>query len=83
MSQVLFEIGLIHSLVNFLLGYTIIDNLILGQGKVWLVSDDPDTLPPLGKIASSSKNSMKPPQDSEWQIVTNDQANTLGLYGSV
>jgi hypothetical protein len=84
MFQVLLNLFLHDCLLTFFcVGYTILDSVILLNGTVWLVTDDLSTFPALGSIASSSLNSSEPPQDSEWQILTTEQATKLGNYGAL
>jgi hypothetical protein len=62
-------------------GYTILDSVILINGSVWLVADDPHDFPTLSSIASAPPTSNESPQDAEWQIVTKEQVRQLGSYG--
>ncbi|KIJ15878.1 hypothetical protein PAXINDRAFT_114346 [Paxillus involutus ATCC 200175] len=71
------------SLVKHVPGYTIMDNVFMLNGTVFVVTDDP-AFPPLSSIASSSENSHEVPRPSDWQILSSDQAReTLGPYGGL
>jgi hypothetical protein len=81
MCQVRSDIAPIYSPANTFIGYTILDSVILINGSVWLVADDPHDFPTLSSIASAPPNSNESPQDAEWQIVTKEQVRQLGSYG--
>ncbi|KAF9219516.1 hypothetical protein BS17DRAFT_420472 [Gyrodon lividus] len=71
------------SLIRHVPGYTIMDNVFVSNGTVFIVTDDP-SFPPLGSIASSGENSHELPRPSDWQILSGDQAKeTLGQYGGL
>lgn len=65
-----------------LLGYTILENVFFMNGTLFVVRDDPRSLPPLDTIASSSTDRTLPPRRQEWQNITKDEAQTLlGSFG--
>ena len=64
------------------LGFTILDNVIILNGTVFLVTDNPQSLPRLGAIASSTLNPSHPPRLQDWRILTPDEAAViLGPFG--
>lgn len=64
-------------------GYTIMDNVFVLNGTLFIVTDDP-SFPPLGAIASSSEDSHAVPLSSDWQILSTAQAReTLGSFGGL
>lgn len=60
------------------IGYTIVDSAILFNRTVYLVADDPASLPPIESIISTRRNSW----ESNWEILSSEKAKeTLGEYG--
>ncbi|KAF9239881.1 hypothetical protein BU15DRAFT_87881 [Melanogaster broomeanus] len=71
------------SLIEHVPGYSIMDNVFMLNGTVFIVTDDP-LFPPLGSIASSSQNPHELPEASDWQILSSNQAREmLGKYGGL
>lgn len=63
-------------------GYTILDNVFILNGTFFLVTEDPQSLPKLGAIASSALNPSHPPRLQDWRILTPDEAIILlGSFG--
>lgn len=61
-------------IVSFSIGYTILDNIILFNGTVYIVTDTPTSFPSISSIVS------KP--DREWKILSSSLARSgLGQYG--
>ncbi|KAH7910270.1 hypothetical protein BJ138DRAFT_130585 [Hygrophoropsis aurantiaca] len=72
------------SMIKHVPGFTILDNVIMANGTIFLVSDKPSSLPSLGSIASSAVNSNDPPREEDWQILSTKDAKTkLGSYGGL
>lgn len=64
-------------------GYTIMDNVFVLNGTLFVVTDDP-AFPPLDSIASSGEDSQAIPRSSDWQILSSAQASEiLGPFGGV
>ncbi|KAF8556036.1 hypothetical protein OG21DRAFT_1506985 [Imleria badia] len=64
-------------------GYTIMDNVFMSNGTLFVVTDDP-SFPPLGSIASSSEDSQAVPRPSDWQILSRAQAReTMRSFGGL
>lgn len=64
-------------------GYTIMDDVFMLNGTLFVVTDDP-AFPPLGSIASSGEDSHAIPRSSDWQILSSAQAReTLGPFGGL
>lgn len=64
-------------------GYTIMDNVFMLNGTLFVVTDDP-SFPPLGSIASSSEDSHAVPRPSDWQTLSRAQAKeTLRSFGGL
>jgi len=64
-------------------GYTVMDNVFMLNGTLFIVTDDP-SFPPLGSIASSGEDSHAEPRPSDWQILSSTQAReTLGPFGGL
>ncbi|KIJ59389.1 hypothetical protein HYDPIDRAFT_118615 [Hydnomerulius pinastri MD-312] len=71
------------SVIQHVPGYTILDNVFMINGTVFLVTDDP-SFPSLGSVASSGENSHELPRPSDWQILSSSQArHTLGDHGGL
>ena len=73
---------LISCLLIICIGYTILDSVILVNGTAWLVTDDL-AFPALGSITSPHLNDSQAPQDSQWKILTSEEAKKLGSYGAL
>ncbi|KAF8439079.1 hypothetical protein L210DRAFT_3646588 [Boletus edulis BED1] len=64
-------------------GYTVMDNVFMLNGTLFVVTDDL-SFPSLGSIASSSENPQAVPRPSDWQILSTAQAKeTLGSFGGL
>ncbi|KAH0835907.1 hypothetical protein J3R83DRAFT_9802 [Lanmaoa asiatica] len=64
-------------------GYTIMDNVFMLDGTLFIVTDDP-AFPAIGTIASSGENSHAIPRPSDWRILSSVQAReTLGPFGGL
>ncbi|THH13806.1 hypothetical protein EW146_g6452 [Bondarzewia mesenterica] len=70
------------SLVAHVPGFTILDRVFLSNGTLFIVSEEPSSLPALDSMGSSMSNSREPPRDVDWQILSHKEAvSTLGEYG--
>ncbi|OCH86765.1 hypothetical protein OBBRIDRAFT_737399 [Obba rivulosa] len=62
--------------------YTILDNLLVVNGTFFLVTDNPASLPPLSVIASSAADTARPPRDSDWQVISREEAQSkISAFG--
>ncbi|TRM62211.1 hypothetical protein BD626DRAFT_498483 [Schizophyllum amplum] len=60
-------------------GYNVLDNVILYKNKVYIVSDKPDSFPPLKTIVTSTGDAR-----NEWQIISKaEAAKTLGRHAGI
>ena len=60
-------------------GYTILDNVLIYKGGVYLVTDDKASLPPLKSIVETG-----PPSLGDWQALDRKEASArLGEYGGM
>ncbi|KAF8644907.1 hypothetical protein AX16_008190 [Volvariella volvacea WC 439] len=60
-------------------GYTILDNVILFNGTVYIVNDTPDSLPPLPSIVASTGPGM-----NTWSVISPEQARAdIGERGGL
>ncbi|KAG2038416.1 hypothetical protein BDR03DRAFT_1009880 [Suillus americanus] len=58
------------------------DNVIMCNGTIFIVTDSPSSFPSLGSIQSSADNSHEAPLPREWDMVSIEQAgDILGSYG--
>lgn len=65
-------------------GFSIMDNVIMCNGTIFIVTGSPSSFPSLGSIASSADNSREAPLLGEWEILSIEQArDTLGSYGGL
>lgn len=53
------------------------------NGSLWIVTDDPLSIPALGLIASSSIDSKNDPRPEDWRVVSKEEARTLGMQGGL
>ncbi|KAG9313553.1 hypothetical protein JVU11DRAFT_5880 [Chiua virens] len=64
-------------------GYTVMDNVFMLNGTLFLVTNDP-AFPPLDSIASSYGDPHMAPRPSDWQVLSITQAReTLGSFGGL
>lgn len=62
-----------------LLGYTVLDNVFIYNGSIYLVTDDMKDFPPISDIVSSEG-----PGFAKWTLLTGTQAKGLfGKFGGV
>jgi hypothetical protein len=60
------------------------DNVIMCNGTIFIVTDSPSSFPSLDSIASSADNSHEAPLPREWDMLSIEQArNILGSYGGL
>jgi hypothetical protein len=60
-------------------GYTVLDNVFIYKGNVYLVTDDTQGLPPVSSIVSSTGAGF-----GQWSLLTTKQAvNLFGEFGGV
>jgi hypothetical protein len=60
------------------------DNVIIFNGTIFIVTDDPSSFPSLGSIASSVGNPHEAPSPGEWEFLSVEQARErLGSYGGM
>lgn len=63
-------------------GYTILENLLMLNGTLYIVTDNPSHFPELPSIGSSVADPSAAPQKQDWNIMTpSDARTTLGFYG--
>lgn len=69
----------IYSPLNYCLGYTILDNVYIYDGTVYLITDDKGSLPPVSDIVTTLGNGF-----SRWKILTTGKGQSvMGSYGSL
>ncbi|KAF8887589.1 hypothetical protein BD779DRAFT_1527080 [Infundibulicybe gibba] len=60
-------------------GYTVLDNVFLFNKTVYIVTDKPESLPPLSSIVATTVPGL-----NTWQIISTGEAmETIGSYGGV
>lgn len=65
--------------ISYCLGYTVLDNAYVYDGTVYLITDNPGSLPPMSDIVATVGNGF-----SRWKILTSKKGqNVLGTYGSL
>lgn len=65
-------------------GFSIMDNVIIWNGTIFIVTDSPSSFPSLSSIASSAGNSHEAPRPDEWEVLSVEQArDRLGSYGGL
>ncbi|KAA1472566.1 hypothetical protein DENSPDRAFT_838882 [Dentipellis sp. KUC8613] len=70
------------TVVKHVPGYTILDNVMFAFGTLFVVSDEPDSMPPAEELGSSLVDHSQPPRDIDWQILPGWNAlSKLGTYG--
>ncbi|KDQ58697.1 hypothetical protein JAAARDRAFT_128853 [Jaapia argillacea MUCL 33604] len=70
------------SVVTHVPGFTILDNVIYADGTLYLVNEDPWTIP-IDDIASSTLNWQHPPRTREWQVILPQRAvERFGEHGA-
>ncbi|KAI0918760.1 hypothetical protein AcV7_006903 [Taiwanofungus camphoratus] len=63
-------------------GYTILDNVLVANGTLFLVTDDASSLPSADAMASSALNSELPPRQQDLQVLNREEARVqLGAFG--
>lgn len=71
-------------IVKHVAGFSIMDNVIMCNGTIFIVTDSPSSFPSLGSIASSADNSREAPLLREWEMLSIEQArDILGSYGGL
>jgi hypothetical protein len=71
-------------IVKHVAGFSIMDNVIMCNGTIFIVTDSPSSFPSLDSIASSADNSHEAPLPKEWDMLSIEQArNILGSYGGL
>ncbi|KAG2032542.1 hypothetical protein BDR03DRAFT_1002563 [Suillus americanus] len=71
-------------IVKHVAGFSILDNVIMCNGTIFIVTDSPSDFPLLGSIASSTDNSHEDPLPGEWDMMSIEQArDILGAYGGL
>ncbi|KAG1823595.1 uncharacterized protein BJ212DRAFT_693220 [Suillus subaureus] len=71
-------------IVKHVAGFSIMDNVIMCNGTIFIVTDSPSSFPSLGSIASSADNSHEAPLPREWAMLSIEQArDILGSYGGL
>ncbi|KAG1876334.1 hypothetical protein F4604DRAFT_2006644 [Suillus subluteus] len=71
-------------IVKHVAGFSIMDNVIMCNGTIFIVTDSPSSFPSLGSIASSADNSREDPLPGEWNMLSIEQArDILGAYGGL
>ncbi|KAG2124454.1 hypothetical protein DEU56DRAFT_827468 [Suillus clintonianus] len=69
-------------LVKHVAGFSIMDNVIMCNGTIFIVTDSPLNFPSLDAIASSAESSYEAPLPREWEMLSTNQArDILGSYG--
>ena len=65
--------------VPYASGYSILDNVILFKGKVYIVTDDPVAFPPLSAIVTALGPGL-----NTWEIISLEEGRSiLGSYGGM
>lgn len=65
-------------------GFSILDDVIVCNGTIFIVTDDFSSFPPLGSIASSVGNPYEAPRPGEWEVLSVERARErLGSYGGM
>lgn len=65
-------------------GFSILDNITICNGTIYIVTDDPSSFPSLNSIASSIGNPHSAPHPGEWEVLSVEQARErLGSYGGL
>jgi hypothetical protein len=65
-----------------MIGFTILDNVILFAGTFFVVTNDTSSIPPVGDIGSSMVNHNDAPRDIDWQVLPAQSASSkIGPYG--
>ncbi|KAG1748268.1 uncharacterized protein EDB91DRAFT_1047900 [Suillus paluster] len=65
-------------------GFSILDNVVICNGTIFIVTDSPSSFPSLGSIASSVGNPHEAPRPEEWEVLSIEQArDKLGSYGGL
>lgn len=71
-------------LVKHVAGFSIMENVIMCNGTIFIVTDSPSSFPSLDSIASSAGNSHEAPLLGEWAMLSIEQArDMLGSYGGL
>lgn len=71
-------------IVKHVAGFSIMDNVIMCNGTIFIVTDSPSSFPSLGSIASSADNLHEAPLLGEWEILSIERARgILGSYGGL
>ncbi|KZT03789.1 uncharacterized protein LAESUDRAFT_659053 [Laetiporus sulphureus 93-53] len=69
-------------MLGFVAGYTILENAIMLNGTLFLVTEEPASLPSLGAVGSSATDRSQPPREEDWQVLNRQQAiSRLGDFG--
>lgn len=73
------ELVLFEILTDWVLGYSIVDNVIIFQGTVSIVTDTPEDYPSVHSIVSA-----RGPGRNNWEIITTlDARERFGTYGGM
>lgn len=60
-------------------GYTILDNVVIYDGTVYLVTEDQTSLPPINSIVETTGSGH-----DHWQVITKAEGlNKIGKYGGM
>ncbi|KAG2343079.1 hypothetical protein BDR05DRAFT_963493 [Suillus weaverae] len=71
-------------IVKHVAGFSIMDNVIMCNGTIFIVTDSPSSFPSLGSIASSADDLHEAPLPREWEMLSIEQArDLLGSYGGL
>jgi hypothetical protein len=61
------------------LGFTILDNVFISNGTVYIVTDDPPSVPPVSSIIAAVG-----PGINSWEIIPVSEAKSkIGTYGGM
>ncbi len=58
-------------------GWTIFDRLYVHQGTVYIVTDDPKSVPPLHEITSAGHPLLKGPEEAKHRMPTNQHIQVI------
>ena len=58
-------------------GWTIFDRLYVHQGTVYIVTDDPESVPPLHEITSAGHPILKGPEEAQHRIPTDKHIQVI------
>jgi hypothetical protein len=68
-----------NRLIRLFLGFTILDNVFISNGTVYIVTDDPHSIPAMSSIIAAVGPGM-----NSWEVISVKEAKTkIGQFGGV